>query len=136
MSRENIELHRRGVAAIDGREFPDELFEELCAPEFRMENTSTAVTDKTYYGAEGVREWTADFFEAFDEDARHEIEEIVADGDDFVVSVVRFVGRGAHSGAPLVLRWVSVTWFDKGKMTRAVGYLSRRQALEAVGLGE
>jgi ketosteroid isomerase-like protein len=134
MSHENIELHHRGVAAIDAREFPDELFMELCAPEFRMENTSTAVTDKTYYGAEGVREWIADFFEAFDQDARHEIEEIVADGDDFVVSVVRFVGRGARSGAPLVLRWVTVIWFDKRKMTRAVGYLSLRQALEAVGL--
>ena len=134
MSHENIELHHRAVAAINAREFPDELFMELCGPEFRMENTSTAVTDKTYYGAEGVREWIADFFEAFDQDACHEIEEIVADGDDFVVSVVRFVGRGARSGAPLVLRWVSVTWFDKGKMTRAVGYLSRRQALEAVGL--
>ena len=135
MSQENIDLHRRASAALDAREFPDELFMELCAPEFRMENTSTAVTDKTYVGAEGVREWIADFFEAFDQDARHEIEQIVADGEDFVVSVVRFVGRGARSGAPLVLRWVSVTWFDKGKMTRAVGYLSRRQALGAVGLG-
>jgi ketosteroid isomerase-like protein len=103
-------------------------------PSSGWENTSTAVTDKTYRGAEGVREWIADFFEAFDQDVRYEIEEIVADGDDFVVSVVRFVGRGARSGAPLVLRWVGVTSFDNGKMTRAVGYLSRRQALEAVGL--
>jgi ketosteroid isomerase-like protein len=134
MSQENVELHRRSVAAIGARVFFDEPFEELCASEFRMENTSTAVTDKTYYGAEGVRERIAEFFEAFDEDARHEIEEIVADGNDFVVSVVRFVGRGARSEAPLVLRLVGVTWLDKGKMTRAVGYPSRRQALDAVGL--
>lgn len=57
MSQRNIELHNRGVAALNAGELPDELFEELCAPEFRMENTSTAVTDKSYDGAEGVREW-------------------------------------------------------------------------------
>jgi ketosteroid isomerase-like protein len=134
MSQDNIELHRRGVAAINDRELPDDVFEELCAPDFRMENTSTAVTDKTYRGAEGVREWIRDFFDAFDEGARYEIEEIIADGDDFVVSMLRFVGHGARSGAPLVLRWANVTWFRAGKMTRAVGYLSRREALRAVGL--
>jgi ketosteroid isomerase-like protein len=134
MSRANLELHRRGVAAIDAGEFSDELFGELCTPEFRMENTSTAVTDKTYYGADGVREWISDFLDAFEEGARHEIEEVIAVGEDFVVSIVHFAGHGARSGAPLVLRWVNVTWFHDDKMIRAVGYTSRREALEAVGL--
>ncbi|HEY4451767.1 MAG TPA: nuclear transport factor 2 family protein [Solirubrobacteraceae bacterium] len=133
MSQRTVELHRRGVAALDARELSDELFEELCAPDFRMENTSTAVTDKTYRGLDGVREWIGDFFDAFDEEARHEVEEILADGEDFVVSVVRIVGRGARSGAPLTLRWVNVTWFHDDRMVRAVGYLSRREALAAVG---
>jgi hypothetical protein len=136
MSQHNIALHRRGVAAIDAGEFSDELFRELCAPEFRMEDTSTAVTDKTYYGANGVREWVSDFLEAFEEGARHEIEEIIADGEDFVVSTIRFAGRGARSRAPLVLRWVNVTWFRDDKMTRAVGHLSRRKALKEVGLAK
>jgi ketosteroid isomerase-like protein len=35
-----------------------------------------------------------------------------------------------------VLRWVSVTWFQGGKITRLVGYLRRCEALEAVGLSE
>jgi hypothetical protein len=35
-----------------------------------------------------------------------------------------------------VLEWVNVTWFRDGRMSRAVGYLTRREALEAVGLGE
>ena len=134
MSQRTIELHNRGVAAIDARELSDELFEELCDPDLRMENTSTAVTDKTYHGAEGVREWISDFFDAFAEDARYETEEIVADGDDFVVSVVRIVGRGARSGAPLTLRWVNVNWLHGDKLTRAVGYLSRREALRSGGL--
>ncbi len=31
--------------------------EELLAPDYRIENVSTAVTDRTYYGVNGVREW-------------------------------------------------------------------------------
>jgi len=61
------------VQAVNARELSDELFEQLCTPEFRLENTSTAVTDKTYHGAAGVREWISDFFDAFDPDARHEM---------------------------------------------------------------
>jgi ketosteroid isomerase-like protein len=130
MSQRCLDLHHLGVAAINAREIP----EELLAPGFRLENTSTAVTDRTYYGAEGVLEWINDFFDAFEEGAQYETEEILADGEDFVVAVVRIVGRGARSGAPLVLRWVNVSWFAGGRGTRSVGYLSRREALEAVGL--
>ena len=61
-------------------------------------------------------------------------EEIIAHGEDYVVSVVRLIGHGVRSGAPLELRWVAVTWFQAGKMSRGAGYLSRRAALEAVGL--
>jgi len=134
MSQANVDLYERGVAAMNAREVTDELAEELLAPGFRMENTSTAVTDKTYVGAEGVREWIRDMFEAFDDESRYGTEEIIAVGDDFVVARNRVVGRGAVSGAPVTLRWVSVVWFQDGKMTRTAGYLRRREALEAVGL--
>ncbi len=136
MSQGNVETYQRGVAGINGREFSDELFAEICTPDFRMENTSTAVTDKTYHGAQGVREWINDFFEAFGVGTRYENEEIIAHADDFVISVVRLIGHGARSGAPLELRWVAVTWFQGAKMSRAVGYLSRGEALKAVGLAE
>ena len=43
MSQENIDLVERVVATMSAREVPEELF----APGFRIENTSTAVTDKT-----------------------------------------------------------------------------------------
>jgi ketosteroid isomerase-like protein len=60
----------------------------------------------------------------------------LADGKDFIVVRARIVGHDAHSGAPLVLRWVSLTWFQDGKITRLVSYLRRCEALEAVGLSE
>jgi ketosteroid isomerase-like protein len=136
MSQENVDIYERGVAAMNAREISDELAEELLAPGFRMENTATAVTDKTYLGAEGVREWIGDMFEAFDEDSRYETEEILADDEDFVVARNRLVGHGARSGAPVTLRWVSVAWFLDGRMTRTAGYLRRHEALQAVGLAE
>jgi ketosteroid isomerase-like protein len=136
MSQENIDLHERAIEAVNARVLSDELAAETLAPGFRIENAATAVTDKTYHGAEGIREWVRDIFEGLDEDARYETEEILADGEDFVVARVRLVGHGARSGAPVELRWVAVTWYEGGKATRSVGYLRRREALKAVGLEE
>jgi ketosteroid isomerase-like protein len=136
MSQATIDFGERLVAAMNAREISDGLAEELLAPDFRLANTSTAVSDTTYHGAGGVRKWISDMLEAFDEGARVETEQILADGDDFVVARLRIVGHGARSGAPLVLRWVAVCWFRDGKMTRGAGYLRRHEALKAVGLEE
>ena len=130
MSQENVDLAYRYGTALNTREVP----EGLLAPGFVMVNASTAVTDKTYYGASGVVEWTSDMFEAFDAQARFEIEEVLADGEDFVVTMNQIAGSGSHSGAPLVLRWPAVFWCQDGRLVRVVGYLRRREALKAVGL--
>jgi ketosteroid isomerase-like protein len=136
MSRENIELFERSTAAMNPGEFSDELAAELLAPGYRIENASTALFDKTYYGVDGVREWIADIFEGLDANSRFETEEIIADGDDFVVARVRLVGHGANSGAPVTIRWMAVVWYEGDKATRGVGYVHRREAFKAVGLEE
>jgi ketosteroid isomerase-like protein len=136
MSQENVELHERTVAALNARDISDELAVEILAPGFRSENAATAVTDKTYYGAEGAREWVRDIFDGLSEDSRFETEEILADGGDFVVARVRIVGHGVRSALPVTLRWVGVVWCREGKVTRAAGYLRSREALKAVGLAE
>ena len=132
MSQRNIELHDLGVAAVNARRVP----EDLLAPDFRLENRVTAVTDHTYCGATGWREWMSDLFDVFSDGARYEVEEIIADGEDFVAAMLCVPGRGARSGLPLVFRWAGVTWFEDGKATRAVGYATRREALQAVGLAD
>jgi hypothetical protein len=38
----------------------ESLLAPLLAPEYRIENIVTAVTDKTYYGAAGCVEWFTD----------------------------------------------------------------------------
>jgi ketosteroid isomerase-like protein len=120
-------VHRLGDALTLG-EVP-----EFVAPDVRFENTKTAVTDKTYVGFEGIRDWRRDLFEAFADGARLAVDEVVAEGEDYVVAIVSCSGRGAASGAPLNLRWVTVLYFRDGRLTRSANFVSRREALEAVG---
>ena len=137
MSQENVELFRRLTAVAEVANVPEEaesLLTPLLAPEYRVEAVVTAVTDKTYYGTAGCVEWFNDLSDAFAEGVRYEVEAIIAHGDDFVVGRVAFVGTGARSGAPLRLRWITVTWFHDGKATRSAGYANRHDALKAVGL--
>jgi hypothetical protein len=137
VSKQNVEVFRR---IIDAANLPTEEIEGVLAPllvpGLRMDNATTAVTDKTYYGLEGCLEWRADLAEGFAPGVRHEVEEILADTDDFVVGRQALIGTGANSGARLHLRWVTVMWFKDGKATRTVGYNTRREALQALGLEE
>ena len=126
----NLEAHERAVEAVNAREVP----EDLLAPGFRMENRASAVTDYTYYGERGWREWMSDVFEVFAAGARYGVDEILAVGDDYVAATFSIVGRGRSSGEPLVFRWAGVTWFRDGKAIRAVGFTTAREALDAVGL--
>ena len=131
MSDEGSRVLRRLVEAINADDLPT----DLIAPGFTVTNATTAVTDATYYGYEGALEWRRDFFDVVD-DARFEVVEILARGPDYVAIANRVVGRGASSGAPVDMRWASVLWFSEGRLTRAAGYGTRREALEAVGLRE
>ena len=128
MSHENVELSRL-VDAVNAGWIP----RELIAPDFELTNATTAVTDATYFGYEGGLQWRRDLFDVVD-DARYVVDEILAEGPDYVVISNRLVGRGSSSGAPVELRWSSVFWFRGGRVTRAVGDGMRREALEAVGL--
>jgi ketosteroid isomerase-like protein len=129
MSHRNVEIMRRLVDAINADAIP----RELIAPDFELRNTTTAVTDATYFGYEGALKWRRDLFDVVD-DPRFEVE-ILATGPDHLVTANRLFGRGSSSGAPVELRWSSVVWFEDGRLTRGVGYQRRREALEAMGLG-
>jgi ketosteroid isomerase-like protein len=134
VSQENVALFRRMIDIANVPEEAESLIAPLLAPEYRIENIVTAVTDKTYYGAKGCVEWFNDMSDAFAEGVRHEVEEIIAHGDDFVVGRMAIFGTGARSGAALRLRWIAVTWFRDGKAIRSEGYAHRREALERLGL--
>jgi ketosteroid isomerase-like protein len=131
MSRDNVALVRRLMDALAAGEIP-----EFVAADHRLENVNTAVTDKTYIGPDGLREWRGDMFSAFANDVRFQVDEVIADGDDYVVAVTSLNGRGAASDAPLELRWVNAFWFRDGRLVRSAGFARRREALKAVGLEE
>jgi ketosteroid isomerase-like protein len=137
MSQENVETFCR---IVDAANLPTDEIEAvltpLLVPGLRMDNATTAITDKTYYGVEGCLQWRADLAEGFAPGVRHEVQEILADTDDFVVGRQAMIGTGASSGAPLRLRWVTIMWFEDGRASRTVGYPTRKEALKAVGLEE
>jgi len=128
-SEGNVQLHARAVAAMKAGEVPS----EILAPGFYMRNCASSVSDYTYRGESGWRDWMEDLFEEFTGRPRYELEQIVAAGEDYVVAEYCIRGRSARSGKPLAFRWAGVTWFANGAVTRAAGYASRREALEAVG---
>ncbi|HEY4895390.1 MAG TPA: nuclear transport factor 2 family protein [Solirubrobacteraceae bacterium] len=129
-SQHNIDLHERIVEAVRARRVPA----ELLAPQFRIESRLTPATDRQYHGAEGLREWEDDLFEAFAGKVDFGVEKVIAASDSFVVVRFTVVGRPLRSSDPVELRWVGVTWFRDEKATRAVGYRDQDDALKAVGL--
>ena len=127
-SQRNIELQGRAVAALNAREVPA----DLLAPGFFLNNCASAVADYTYRGAGGWRDWMNDTFEEFSESAQMRIEQIIAATEEFVIASFCIDGASARLGTPLAFRWTGVTWFHNGRATRAAGYSTRREALEAV----
>lgn len=123
--RRILDAHRLVVEAIDARNVP----EHLLAPGFRMESHMSSVTDYSYHGAMGLRDWMNDVFEVFADDARFEVQEIVAVGHDHVVARFCISGHGGRSQMPLELRWVGVTWFRDGRAIRAAGFTSCAEAM-------
>jgi ketosteroid isomerase-like protein len=59
-----------------------------------------------------------------------------AGAGDAIVAVIRQTARGIASGAETTNRIVTVSQIRDGKATRVDAYRNKREALEAVGLGE
>jgi len=131
VSQENIQVVRRLIDAINENDLP----RELIGDDVELKNATTAVTDATYTGYEGALKWRRDLFDVM-EDARYELDEVLASGPDYVVIANSLVGRGASSGVPVDMRWTSVFWFRDGRIARAAGFNTRAEALRAVGLRE
>jgi ketosteroid isomerase-like protein len=131
MSEENVEVVRRWGEALSRGDLPLELSD----PELRLDNIAEFPNTGPYHGHEGLRRWWQDVADAFDE-VRFEFEKLIGVDDERVVSVQRTIGRFRHTGIPIDNRWASLFWVREGRVTRAVGYVSEKRALEAAGLSE
>jgi len=123
--RQTIE---RLFATVNAGTDPGDLITDDC----RLTNATTAVTDATYVGREGALKWRSDMFDVV-EGPRYEMDEVLAEGSDYIVVANHIEGRGKSSGVPVDMRWTSVFWFsDDGRICRAAGFNRRSEALEAV----
>jgi ketosteroid isomerase-like protein len=130
MSRENVEIVRRDVAARNAREWAG--LAEIWHPEIELEVTAGA---GTYRGIDQITRLFDSFSDLFSE-YRVEAEEIVDTGDR-VVSVERLAGRGlkgSDAGTWVHDRLFRVIAFKDGRIWRVKEYPSLSEALEAAGV--
>jgi ketosteroid isomerase-like protein len=132
MSQENVDLVRRCVEA-----FPRGVEEMLAYLDEEVELRSAIVggaEGHAYRGHDGFRRWHADSFDSFEE-LTNEWSEFRDLGDRILVfGHVRARGRGSGMTLDSPMGWVFTV--RGGKVTAAQGFLSRGEALEAVGLSE
>ena len=136
MSQENVEVVRRGLEAWQRDDL--EAFLSVIDPDVEWHPGLEGRVEGmggVYRGIEGAREfWTVrrSEFQAFG----LEFQEPRDLGDDRVLTLGHLRWRGAASGLEIESPFALVATVRAGKVVRSIGYLSHREALEAVGLPE
>jgi ketosteroid isomerase-like protein len=138
VSQENVELARRGYAALNEAYKSGNvndllpIAEEMWDPDIVFRTAETFVESGEWHGHEGMLRFTSDQMEAF-ERMWIEPEEFIDAGDALVVPV-RFGGRARHTGIQVEFSYVHVITIQDRKTVRMDVYESKAEALEAVGL--
>jgi ketosteroid isomerase-like protein len=132
MSRDNVELVRRGYEAFNRQDF--EAWLDFLDPQVEFREMVLTPDAATYHGRDAVRTWLKSGQDAFAE-VKFRIERTI-DGGDAVVAAVRVQGRGAGSGAEFETHIAHASRWRNGRAVFVAAYPELRQALEAVGLSE
>jgi hypothetical protein len=106
----------------------------LCHSEIEIRNWDEAPIRGPYHGHEGVRQWWADFTEAFDEGVHMELKEVIPLDESRLVTAQHIVGRFRLTGIEVDGPFGSITTVDGGKIREAIGYASPGLAKKAAGL--
>jgi ketosteroid isomerase-like protein len=133
MSQENIELVRRVMAEFNETQQPS----ELLAPDFVWDLRSWPVWtgQAEFHGADGFREFFAEWTEAYEE-WTSEIESIIAaDPGQVVVTIVQH-GRMRGSDSWVDLRATFLYTIEDGLITRIKVYESPGPAFKDAGVSE
>jgi ketosteroid isomerase-like protein len=130
MSRENVELFRRGMEAFLRQDI--EPLIEMSHPEIEWFPFSAQVEgDVAYEGHEGVRRWWANLTATF-EDFEATIDEVRDQGD--VVMALGHLRAQFRSGITLNTEVGWVVRFRDGLAVWGRAYQSHAEAIEAAGL--
>jgi ketosteroid isomerase-like protein len=139
MSEENVEVVRQVYDAAARRDTPSIFALYDAGVELdpsRLQFAGLAGGEAGIYrGHEGLRSFFREWHEAWGA-IEYDFEELIDAGGEHVISVVTRHARGRASGAE-VERPLALVWTLRGnKVARVVWFLSRAEALEAVGLSE
>jgi ketosteroid isomerase-like protein len=135
MSRENVAVAREGYQALNEAYRTGDFLtaiEKACHPDVVLKTSGMFPETGEYHGHEGMREFTANQAEAFEE-MSIQPEEFIDAGDKVVVPV-RFGGKARHSGIQAEFSVVHVWTLRDGKALRLDMYQNRDEALEAAGM--
>jgi ketosteroid isomerase-like protein len=131
MSRENVEMVRRGYERFNATGEPDY---EALDPEIVFDVSRRTFDPGVYRGREGVRQLLAAQREQW-RTMRLEPQDFVDAGDQVIVSV-RVVAVGRESGVETTADRADVWRFREGRTVRQTTFQTMLDALEAAGLSE
>jgi ketosteroid isomerase-like protein len=131
MSEQNVELHRRFVAAFNAGD--SEGFVALSDAKIEFHSVFAAVGGEVYHGHEGIRTWLSDIEDAWGDDVRLEPEAYFDLGEDTLAFQVMH-GRGRHSGADVALPTATVVRWREGLAVYLKTYAHREDALGELGV--
>jgi ketosteroid isomerase-like protein len=131
VSEENLRLVREGYEAWNRGDL-DWLLEHI-SPDFEFHTAQLFPdTEAIYQGREGYKRFWETFHVPW-ENLSIEIERLEQVGENQVLALLRFIGRG-REGVEASIEYANLLTIEEGLNTRVVGYAGWKQALEAVGL--
>jgi ketosteroid isomerase-like protein len=133
MSEENVQLVREGYEAWNRGDLEWLLDHITPGYEFRTAQLLPD-TEAVYRGPDGLRQFWNTFREPW-ETLLIEVERLEPIGDDQVLALLRFHGRG-RDGIEVTLKYGNLLTIENGLASRNVGFADWQSALEAVGLRE
>jgi ketosteroid isomerase-like protein len=133
MSRENVEVWRRWMAAFNARDI--EALIALCDREVEMRSAFAAVGGAIYHGHDGLRAWHRDLDDAWSEEIYVEPEAYFDLGEKTLMFST-YYARGQHSGAEVAMPAATVARMRDGLVSFVKVYTRREDALKELRLSE
>jgi ketosteroid isomerase-like protein len=133
MSRENVEIVRRGQDAFNRRDLVAWI--AVCDPDVENLPPREWPESAPLRGAEAIWDFFVEAQGAWEEGS-YEWGEIIEAGTNKIVANQRREMRGKASGAGVVWSYWVVFTFRKGRVLRFEWFANRADALEAAGLRE
>jgi hypothetical protein len=134
MSKETVEIARRGIDQFNQDFAKEELNLDLLAPDIVFDNSNAALDDAVYRGHEGMHELMS-MLRGMWKLQQGEAQEFIPVGENRVIVPVRIVSVGRED-VEVVARMAMLITVNDSMITHMKSFQSKADALEAVGLSE